>query len=72
MKREKTLLETAIEYNPKHSLVVTRQHAQLAVAWLIGDVTFSQVKAALKQRSGNTYAILARSLMAAYKLKMIK
>lgn len=48
-----------------------KQMAELSIAWLLGDVTYSQV-AGIKSIRGSAYSVLALGLREAYRLKKIK
>lgn len=72
----KTLLEKAMEakVQKRPSDASTDQEQELALEWLQGNITLSQVAAAYgwdSQHCGNTYPKLARSLKAAWGRKRL-
>jgi hypothetical protein len=45
---------------------------ECAIAWLVGEISISQLSAALNKRTGNCYLWLAQSLREGYRQKMLE
>ena len=76
MGKKETLLERAKGfslYNYKRKIIVTKEHSELAVSWMKGEITLSQVNRALEKKAsdGNTLYHIAIWLKDAYKRKKI-
>ena len=75
MKNE-TLLEKAKKmsaYNHKGKIIIDEEHLDLALSWMKGEITLSQVNRVLdrKTNSGNTLYHIATWLKEAYNQKKI-
>jgi len=75
-KRQLTLLEKAkkVKVQTTKKLEVTKEHRDLAIAWLTSEITLSQLNVALgkDRRSGNALSAIPVYLREAYRHDQIK
>ena len=69
-----SLLEKAKELQSRRAkrVEINKEIAELAVGYLVGEVSLEQCRAVLQKNTSSVYIILLRGLREAYKLGMIK
>ena len=78
MGKKDTLLQKAISIQKNNTqkktsqVQITRDHVELSLVFLKGEVKITNIATALDSQIASTYIILARSLREAYKQGIIK